>query len=235
MSDQTPRYSAPRFFALVPAAGSGSRLGSALPKQYLPLLGKPMIHHTLTRLAALPELERLHVVLAPDDTTWREPPELSDRLSVHRVGGATRAASVLAGLRAMAANADDWVLVHDAARPCVTHAMLRTLIDTLRDDSVGGLLAMPIADTLKREDGQGRVLRTEPREQLWAAQTPQMFRHGLLLRALEAADAGVTDEASAVEALGLSPRLVAADARNLKVTYPTDARLAELILEKLDD
>jgi 2-C-methyl-D-erythritol 4-phosphate cytidylyltransferase len=206
-----------------------------LPKQYLPLLGRPMIQHTLIRLASLPELEHLHVVLAPDDTIWSEPPELSGRLSVHRVGGATRASSVLAGLRAMRANAADWVLVHDAARPCVTRSMLRALIDTLRDDPVGGLLAMPIADTLKREDGQGRVLRTEARERLWAAQTPQMFRYAVLCRALETAGECVTDEASAVEALGLSPRLVAADARNLKVTWPMDMRLAELILERLDD
>lgn len=235
MSDQAIRH-----FALVPAAGSGARLGAARPKQYLPLLGKPMIHHTLLRLAALAEIRRLHVVLAPDDVLWEAPPALASRLSAHRVGGATRAASVLAGLRAMRdgpdpVHADDWVLVHDAARPCVTSAMLRTLIDALREDAVGGLLAIPLADTLKRAGDAERVLRTEPREGLWAAQTPQMFRHGLLLRALEAAGPEVTDEASAIEALGLAPRLIAADARNLKVTRPMDLKLAELILEYLDD
>ena len=129
-------------------------------------------------------------------------------------------------------NDDDWVLVHDAARPCLTLDLLRRLLETLEGDGIGGLLAVPVADTLKRGDAEQRVVRTEPREALWRAQTPQMFRYGLLERALASADlAAVTDEASAVEALGLSPRLVLGSERNVKVTYPEDLALAELLLE----
>lgn len=217
-------------YALVPAAGGGSRMGSACPKQYLPLAGQPLIRHALATLCAVPAIARVFVVLAPDDQQWPGCQDLAAKLRVLRRGGATRAKSVANGLRAMdGVSDDDWVLVHDAARACLSVAHVEQLIRDVGDDPVGGILAVPVADTLKRARADGRIAATVPREGLWQAQTPQMFRRGMLLRALEAAPA-VTDEASAIEALGLHPKLVAADATNLKVTYPLDLRLAEWIL-----
>jgi 2-C-methyl-D-erythritol 4-phosphate cytidylyltransferase/2-C-methyl-D-erythritol 2,4-cyclodiphosphate synthase len=220
------------FVALVPAAGGGSRMGAAVPKQYLPLLGRPVIHHALAALCAVPAIERVYAVLAPDDAHWdrHDWAALSAKLRVLRCGGETRAASVANGLAAMAGEvrADDWVLVHDAARACLTGAQVEALIGEAGNHPVGGILAIPVADTLKREQDRS-IAATVAREHLWQAQTPQMFRHGLLVRALATAPA-VTDEAGAVEALGLAPRLVAADATNLKITYPLDLHLAEIIL-----
>ena len=226
------------YFALVPAAGGGARMGADCPKQYLPLAGRPLIRHALETLAGVPAVARVFVVLAPDDAYWDDFrwDGLAERLTVLRCGGATRAESVASGLRAMRERvaADDWVMVHDAARACLTRAHVEALIDAVGDDPVGGLLAVPVADTLKEAQDNGRVMRTVPREGLWQAQTPQMFRYGLLAEALEYAPA-VTDEASAVEALGLHPKLVAADATNFKVTWPLDLRLAELILRDRED
>ncbi|MBL8509094.1 MAG: 2-C-methyl-D-erythritol 4-phosphate cytidylyltransferase, partial [Chitinimonas sp.] len=155
-------------------------------------------------------------------------------LTVLRCGGASRAETVRNGLQALAGElaADDWVLVHDAARPCIAPADVARLITALREDSVGGLLAVPVADTLKRADAACRVAGTVPRDGLWRAQTPQMFRHGVLCRALaEGACEAITDEASAIEAAGMSPRLVVGDERNIKVTYPQDLALAALYLQ----
>jgi len=223
----------PRYYAIVPAAGSGSRFGSGRPKQYLNLLGHPLIHHTLAALVACPDIDRVWVVLSPEDSEWERYnwSELGPKLETLRCGGATRADSVSNGLKAaaMVAADDDWVLVHDAARPCLSKEMLAALFDELADDPVGGILAVPVADTLKRADGEQRVAATEPRDGLWQAQTPQMFRYGLLHEALEKCRE-VTDEAGAIEALGLKPRLVRADATNLKVTYPADLALAAMIL-----
>jgi 2-C-methyl-D-erythritol 4-phosphate cytidylyltransferase len=223
----------PRYFAIVPAAGSGSRFGAELPKQYLTLAGRPLIYHTLQALCRAPHIDRVLVVLAPDDQLWRghDWRDLGPKLETVYAGGATRADSVLAGLRAAATAAadDDWVLVHDAARPCLSQAMIESLIDELASDPVGGLLAVPVADTLKRADAENRVAATEPRDGLWQAQTPQMFRYATLLAALEAGR-GVTDEAGAMEAAGYQPKLVKCDATNLKVTFPADLSLAELIL-----
>ena len=227
------------YHALVPAAGTGSRFAAAVadpvPKQYLQVAGQPLIRHALAALCATPGISNVFVVLAPDDTLWPGPAmaALGPKLRVLRCGGETRAQSVANGLREMEKTlgpiGDDWVLVHDAARPCLTVAMIERLIEAVGDDDAGGLLAIPVADTLKRADADGRARSTVARDGLWQAQTPQMFRHRLLVQAL--ADApGVTDEAGAVEALGLAPRLVAADASNLKVTWPLDLRLAELIL-----
>jgi len=222
-----------RYFAIVPAAGSGQRMGGQRPKQYIDLAGKPMLWHALAALLAVPEITSVTVVLAPDDTAWAEFDwsALGPRLQTRYVGGATRAASVTNALETMHGQIedDDWVLVHDAARACLQAAQVSNLIEVLRDDPVGGLLAVPVADTLKRADSAGRVADTISREALWQAQTPQMFRYGLLQRALHA-QPNVTDEAGAVEYLGLPPRLVAADATNFKVTYPQDIALAELIL-----
>lgn len=223
-----------RHYAIVPAAGSGSRFAAGVPKQYLPLAGKPLIHHALKALCDFERIERVWVVLSPDDEWWHqhEWASLGPKLETVFCGGATRAESVANGLAAAetAAADDDWVLVHDAARPCLSQAMLTALCDELADDPVGGLLAVPVADTLKRADAGQRVAATEPRDGLWQAQTPQMFRYGVLLRAL-ADFPGVTDEAGAIEAAGFKPKLVRADASNLKVTYPADLRLAELILQ----
>lgn len=222
-------------YALIPAAGSGSRMGAELPKQYLPLLGKPMIHHTLSAFCVHPAITRVFVVLSPDDTGWAQYDfsALGDKVEVLRCGGATRAETVLNGLNAIAGQSqtEDWVLVHDAARPCLSQQMLDNLFAELLDDPVGGLLAVPVADTLKREGRNGRVDHTEPRAGLWRAQTPQMFRYGLLRDALQAIGTDTpTDEAQAVEFLGHAPRLVMGDGHNLKVTYPEDLVIAELLL-----
>ena len=228
----------PNFFALIPAAGHGSRMEDELPKQYLPLAGEPMIYHALRTLCNSARIARVFVVLAPGDEEWarRDWPEFSDKLVVLECGGATRAESVLNGLKA-AREASfvedaDWILVHDAARPCLGKVQLDKLMDDLADDEVGGLLAVPVADTLKRGDTSKRVERTESRENLWQAQTPQMFRYKLLVEALSmTGGVTMTDDAGAIEALGLHPKLVLGDARNLKVTYPQDLALAELILK----
>ena len=220
------------FHAVVPAAGSGSRMGSATPKQYLPLLGRPVLRHTLDRLLSVPSLAAVWVVLSPDDADWTRYDWPEDaRLRVLRVGGASRAASVANALTAISGetSAETWVLVHDAARACVDPADVENLISTLANDPVGGILAAPLADTLKRADGETRVAQTIPREGLWLAQTPQMFRLGLLQRALAAAP-NVTDEAGAIEALGLAPRLVPGKSSNFKLTYPEDLALAARIL-----
>lgn len=230
----------PNFYALIPAAGSGSRMGDEVPKQYLPLAGKPMIRHALTALCSSPRLSGVFVVLAPGDREWERHDwsEFSGKLVVLECGGASRAESVLNGLKVAqgvsAIQDDDWVLVHDAARPCLGKAQLDRLLDELVDDEVGGLLAVPVADTLKRSDAGSRVERTEPRENLWQAQTPQMFRYKLLVNALSrAGGVAMTDDAGAIESVGLRPKLVLGDARNLKVTYPQDLALAELILKNL--
>lgn len=221
-----------KFVALIPAAGSGSRMGGELPKQYLPLLERPLIEHTLRALASHPLVSMVYVVLSSQDQAWDGQGIKLDKLTVLRCGGDTRAQSVTNGLKAIAdkVSADDWVLVHDAARPCLRAEHIDRMLTELAEDEVGGILAVPLADTLKRADAAQRIAETVPRESLWQAQTPQMFRHGLLLKALVAAGSAVTDEASAIEFMGLKPKLVEGDARNLKVTYPRDLELAALIL-----
>jgi 2-C-methyl-D-erythritol 4-phosphate cytidylyltransferase len=224
-----------RCIALIPAAGSGSRMGAELPKQYLDLAGAPMLQHAVRALCAHPKIEQVFVVLAVDDKHFARYDWTPFDAKLRRLycGGATRAESVRNGLHAIVSlsQPEDWVLVHDAARPCLAQAHLDALIAELTADEVGGLLAVPVADTLKRADADARVITTEPRENLWQAQTPQMFRHGLLLRALETLGTDTpTDEARAIEHLGLKPRLVTCDVTNLKVTYPQDLKLAELIL-----
>lgn len=226
------------FIALIPAAGSGSRIGEAVPKQYLSLAGKPMIHHALHALYHTTRITRIGVVLAPDDADWEcyDWCQFNDKLTVLRCGGTTRAESVTNGLRSLRATGDiqdqDWILVHDAARPGLSVELVERLLGQLAEDEVGGLLAIPLADTLKRTNRDNRVARTEPREGLWQAQTPQMFRAGLLLEALLNAPDDITDDASAIEATGRSPKLVMGDAYNFKVTYPQDMALAALVLQE---
>ncbi|TDP74361.1 2-C-methyl-D-erythritol 4-phosphate cytidylyltransferase [Roseateles toxinivorans] len=225
----------PRCFALVPAAGVGARSGAAGPKQYVPLAGRPMMAHTLQALAAVPDLVATLVVLAPDDDQFEAllPEFAGERAWVARCGGASRAETVANGLQellARGAQAHDWVLVHDAARCLLRAEWVQVLIAACADDEVGGLLALPLADTLKQAS-HGRVMATVDRQAKWAAQTPQMFRLGLLRPALAGADAGVTDEASAVEALGHQPMLVEGALENFKVTWPADFALAERLLK----
>ncbi len=223
----------PEFHALVPAAGFGARMGNELPKQYLDLAGKPMIWHAISTLSACPDITTVFVVLAPGDEYFAryDWSHCAGKLAPLYCGGATRAESVANGLLVSELEPDDWVLVHDAARPCLSGLLLRRMISELRDDPVGGILAVPVADTLKRADAQQRIAHTEPREGLWQAQTPQMFRAGLLAGALARSN-NVTDDASAIEAMGLQPKLVASDSSNFKVTYPQDIMLAELLLNK---
>ncbi len=223
-----------RCFAIVPAAGSGSRMKSEQPKQYLSLLGEPLIRHTLGVLCNSPVIDRVYVVLSVGDQEWdrHDWRPFGDRLVPLFCGGVSRAESVLNGLRAIAEHTSesDWVLVHDAARPCLAPWHIETLVHELIHDEVGGILAVPVADTLKREDSTHRIADTVSRDGLWQAQTPQMFRYVMLKRALETARQ-VTDEASAIEAMGLRPRLVRGDPTNLKVTFPLDLHLAEWILQ----
>jgi len=221
-------------YALVPAAGSGSRFGGELPKQYLMLQGKPLLQHALDRLLAQFPLARLYVVLAPDDELFEAMITVASNVIVLRCGGRTRGASVHNALSRMTGVDDDWIVVHDAARPCVDADSSLRLQRELANDDVGGFLALPVTDTLKRVDDDSRVVRTEPREGLWRAQTPQMFRFGVLRRAfaLPGLD-GFTDEAQAVERLGLKPRAVVGNAFNVKVTFPDDLALASAILAML--
>lgn len=226
----TSSHPAARYWALIPCAGTGSRAGGPGPKQYQPVAGQPMVRHTLAAFAAVPQLQRTLVVVAPGDRFLE--PEASATYTLADCGGATRAATVangLAALRSLGAGEGDWVLVHDAARCLVTPEQITQLIEACAQDDVGGLLALKLPDTLKQER-DGRVASTLARSDKWLAQTPQMFRLGLLQRALQQNGAEVTDESSAIEALGLAPRLVSGSAQNFKVTYPEDFALAEAVL-----
>jgi 2-C-methyl-D-erythritol 4-phosphate cytidylyltransferase len=218
---------------LIPAAGSGARLSSELPKQYLPLAGRPMLWHAV-RAVCVPQVESVFVVLAPGDRTFaaHDWSAFAGKLEPLYCGGETRRDSVYNGLLAAMAvvEADDWMLVHDAARPCLPRKDLETLMRETENDEVGGILAVPIAETVKRA-AQDRIEGTEDRTRLWLAQTPQMFRAGLLAEALKRAKGSPTDEAAAVEQLGLKPRLVAGSRENLKVTWPEDLALADTLLK----
>jgi 2-C-methyl-D-erythritol 4-phosphate cytidylyltransferase len=223
-----------RFHVVIPCAGSGSRAGAASPKQYLPLAGVPMVVHTLRAFAAMPGLGQGVIVVAPQDREMAEVIQQypQDRFVISPTGGATRAQSVLAGLRALQQHGvkdDEWVMVHDAARCLLTPALIEKLWLACQNDEVGGLLALPVPDTLKIAD-KDRVASTLSRSGKWLAQTPQMFRHAALTQALLHAGDQVTDEASAIEAMGRQPKLVTAAAFNFKVTYPEDMQLAAAVL-----
>lgn len=231
-------------WCVMPAAGRGSRFGADRPKQYLPLAGRPLIARTLDRLAAQPCVRGLMVALADDDRWWRDALLPLGGAGGHWVdkplmtvsGGAERADSVLAALRALPADIPDdhFVLVHDAARPCVRGVDIARLVEQgMQGD--GGLLGAPLRDTLKRADARGYSVATEPREARWRAFTPQMFRRGQLTRALAdaiAAGVTVTDEAMAMERAGYAPRLVEGAEDNIKVTTPADLALAEFLLPR---
>jgi 2-C-methyl-D-erythritol 4-phosphate cytidylyltransferase len=224
----------PKIYAIVPAAGHGTRIGDAVPKQYLPIAGKPMMFHSIEAIAAVSRVDCVCVVLSPLDRHWGEHDwsVLPDKIEPAFVGGAHRADSVMNGLRHLGERVqkDDWILVHDAARPCVDKELIEQFLDEVGDDPIGGLLAMPLADTLKSADENQRVAATIPRLNLWRAQTPQMFRSHLLRRGLEIVK-DATDEAQAVESVGYSaPRLVQGENSNIKVTFAEDLKLAEMIL-----
>lgn len=217
-----------KFWLIIPAAGIGSRMQADRPKQYLQVAGKTVLEHTLEIFLGHPQLQRIVLPLAEHDRWWPAS-VLSGHPDIVTVsGGQERADSVLSGLQALpslGAVPQDWVLVHDAARPLLQQSDLQLLLDSLRDDPVGGLLACPARDTLKLADGQGRVVETLPRERIWHALTPQMFRLGMLTDALFAALAkgiAITDEASAMEWSGQAPRLVAGRSDNIKVTRSED-------------
>ena len=232
MRVDTPRS----IWAVVPAAGTGSRIDAALPKQYLRIAGRMLAEHTLEALLAVARIRELVVAIAPGDTRWATlPASLRERVRVV-AGGADRAGSVLGALGGFSRLPDDedWVLVHDMARPCVRTTQVEALIATLENDAVGGLLAIPVVDTLKRATAGQRVEASVAREGLWRAQTPQMFRFGLLRRALGAArDAGVgvTDESMAIERLGYAPRLVMGSTDNFLVTIAEVLALSEYHLK----
>ena len=217
---------------VIPAAGVGSRMNSDIPKQYISLAGRPVIERTLAVFAASHHIHSIVVALSPEDVYWdRFDIRLDEKTQVVRCGGASRAETVLNALRHLKSSVslEDWILVHDAVRPGLTQEALTRLVTTLGEDPVGGIMALPLADTLKRAAGGQQILRTEPRDDLWQAQTPQMFRYGVLHEALLACGNVPTDESQAVEALGLQPKLVPGDARNFKITYPQDLQLAEAL------
>ncbi len=222
-------------YAVVPAAGAGKRMGSAIPKQYLELAGRTVLEHTLWRLAGHALVQKVVVAISPGDEYFEDlRAKLPGKIGTAQ-GGAERCHSVLSALHVLSAHAapDDWVMVHDAARPCVRVADLDRMFETLGDHEVGGILAAPVRDTLKRCDVDGAIIATVDRTQLWHALTPQMFRLGTLTQAIETALADgviVTDEAQAIERIGLTPRVVAGSADNLKITHPEDLALAGMIL-----
>ena len=238
------------FHVIIPAAGIGSRMHSSanqtggqvsqsltmsIPKQYMPLAGIPIISHSIQIFFKNPRISQIHVALHQDDIFWRglaiNP---ASKLKLHYTGGETRAKTVLQTLQLLlnehAIADDDWILVHDAARPGLTQQLLNLLLDSVENDAVGGLLALPVSDTLKLGGPQSRVEKTVSRENLWQAQTPQMFRFNLLKQALEASNGTPTDEAEAIEALGFKPKLVQGELRNLKITYQPDLDFLEALL-----
>ena len=226
----------PQYYALIPAAGVGSRMGAPVPKQYLELAGRPVIQYAIDVFADSPDITHVYVVLSPEDI-WMHEHLASRKIRFDRArvtlldcGGATRRESVMNALELISPDTSklDWVLVHDAARPGLTVELVGKLIATVAEDPVGGLLALPVVDTVKRHEKL--KVRTVSREGLWLAQTPQMFRYELLLQALRA-HPDVTDEAGAVEAMGYVPKLIEGHLRNSKITRPEDMHLVELFLK----
>lgn len=230
----------PMIWTIVPAAGIGQRMGAGLPKQYLPLLDKTILEHTLLRLISHPKLAQVVLVLHEDDPYWPKC-RLYDHPAIMAVpGGRERFYSVFNALKALHryAEQDDWVLVHDAVRPCVRHKDIDKLLTRLVDHEVGGLLAAPIVQTVKRSGPGANVIETVPREELWTAQTPQMFRYGLLREAISRvidSEIAVTDDAQAIEQLGLQPLLIEGSHDNLKITHPSDIPVAEYYLQQQPD
>lgn len=226
-----------RYWAIIPAAGTGVRMGANIPKQYLQLHGKSILEHTIDVVSAHPAIEKVIVVLHAEDHYWQQCHHVHSSKMITVIGGSTRAHSVMLGLECIQnlTQAHDWVLVHDAVRPCLTPQQLGDFIRALHKHTVGGLLGLPMADTLKCVDDTGHVTGTLKRDHLWCAQTPQMFRFELLYLALSQAllaNRPVTDEASAIEMMDLSPQVIMGDSRNIKITFPSDLELAKLLIEQ---
>ncbi|HLF66526.1 MAG TPA: 2-C-methyl-D-erythritol 4-phosphate cytidylyltransferase [Gammaproteobacteria bacterium] len=224
-----------KVWAIVPAAGIGQRMGQERPKQYLMIQGKPILAHTLARLAQVPDFEQIIIALHPEDTYWQSL-DITDPRIQTVIGGTLRFESVLNALKHLESQAQpsDWILVHDAVRPCITAPRVMQLLAEIKTDPVGGLWGVPVRDTLKQVDNEGRVLHTVPREILWHALTPQIFRFELLYRALQKAKADhivLTDEASAIEYLGYHPKMVQGDYSNIKITWPEDLAAAAYYLQ----
>lgn len=224
-----------QYHVLIPCAGSGSRMKSATPKQYLPLNGKPILRHAIDIFEAMPIVSQIFIVIAAADAYWSD--ELLQgchKTKVLTCGGESRAASVYQGLQALVSQVDseDWVLVHDAARPGIDAEIVQRLIHAMQAQDIGGLLALPLADTLKRAGATQHVSATIPREALWQAQTPQMFKIGMLEQALASSlERQPTDEAQAMEWAGYSPKLVLGDLKNLKITYPHDIAVVSALMQ----
>lgn len=223
-----------KFWAVVPAAGVGKRMQADKPKQYLELSGKTVLEHTLTRLLQADVFSAIAVAVSKEDPYWPELEISKNAKVIVAAGGKERADSVLSALQALNAKAsdNDWVLVHDAARPCITRSDIHQLINFLQEDAVGGILALSSHDTLKKVEGS-QIIKTIDRSQIWRALTPQMFRYGLLKTALEVAigNPEITDEASALEMQGLAVNIVEGRSDNIKITRPEDLALAQFYME----
>lgn len=224
-----------KIIALIPAAGVGNRFGGNMPKQYTNVLGQPVLFHTLNALNQCTQIDKLAIVLSPEDELFDQFQWPFFKMLKLRAGGTTRAHSVKNGIQVLLhnglVNENDWILVHDAARCCLGLSLLNHFVEEAKSHPVGAILALPVADTLKHANEQNEIIHTVSRKQLWQAQTPQMFKASLLLSALEQADLEqVTDEASAIEQLGLSPLLIEGSLTNFKLTFPQDLTLAEAII-----
>jgi 2-C-methyl-D-erythritol 4-phosphate cytidylyltransferase len=227
------------FWAVVPAAGVGKRMNADRPKQYLELAGKTVIEHTLLRLLSAEVFTAVAVAISEEDPYWPDLDVSAHKKIITAAGGKERADSVLSALKAIrtVASDDDWVLVHDAARPCITKIDIHHLIDSLKTDEIGGILALSSHDTLKSVQGDNIIIGTLDRSHIWRALTPQMFRYGLLKNALEAAEGNtaITDESSALELQGMQPKIVEGRPDNIKITRPEDLALAQFYMEHQND
>jgi 2-C-methyl-D-erythritol 4-phosphate cytidylyltransferase len=227
------------FWAVVPAAGVGKRMNADRPKQYLELAGKTVIEHTLLRLLSAEVFTAVAVAISEEDPYWPDLDVSAHKKIITAAGGKERADSVLSALKAIrtVASDDDWVLVHDAARPCITTIDIHHLIDSLKTDEIGGILALSSHDTLKSVQGDNIIVATLDRSHIWRALTPQMFRYGLLKNALEAAEGNtaITDESSALELQGMQPKIVEGRPDNIKITRPEDLALAQFYMEHQND
>ncbi len=235
MSENQPQTAA-RYWAIVPAAGVGSRMKQAIPKQYLKINNKTILDHTLDILSSHDSIQGIAVSISKNDDYWPNHQTINNTPIITAEGGAERFESVFNALKAIKdkCNINDWVLVHDAARPCLSLDDMTKLINKVKDDDIGGLLAVPVRDTMKRANSYGKILHTTERQYLWHALTPQMFRYGMLYDAIESAIKNkndITDEASALEAKGYQPLLIEGSAQNIKITRPEDLALAEFYLK----
>jgi 2-C-methyl-D-erythritol 4-phosphate cytidylyltransferase len=229
------KFAMAKFHIIIPAAGSGSRMGLGQPKQYLKIHKQTFIERVLRVFQNIPLVDSIHIALHPNDEIWKTLNlSLSSKVSVHYCGGESRAETVLNALKIIKDYVDesDWILVHDAARPGIEEKDVERLIDALKDDSVGGLLAYPIADTIKKSDKEDRVVESPSRDYLWQAQTPQMYRYKMLSDALEKFDGIPTDESQAIEGLGVKPKLIKGNFKNFKVTYQEDLSILEHLINK---